>query len=104
MNTSSLGWFVAWYVVIPLNPRIQPVNELVVIPVYVNTSSLILKRPYSLGNPLVLLTFTTFDDVVIPLVNIVSPTTTSGVKLSNFIYWSKLSARSVAPDWCSWEI
>ena len=55
-------------------------------PVYVITSSLILNRPYSLGKPLVLLTFTVVATVAIPLVSVVSPTTTSGVKLSNFIY------------------
>jgi len=54
--------------------------------VYVITSFSILKRPYSLGNPFVLLTFIVVDDVVMPVVNFVSPTITSGVKLSNFIY------------------
>ena len=71
---------------IPLNPLIHPVNVLVVNPVYVITSSLILNNPYSLGNPLVLLTFTIVVVVVIPLVSVVSPTTTSGVRLSNLIY------------------
>ena len=71
---------------IPLNPRIQPVKLFVVIPVYVITSFSILKRPYSFGNPFVLLTLTVVSVVVIPLVNFVSPTTTSGVKLSNLIY------------------
>ena len=54
-------------------------NVFVVNPVYVITSSLILNRPYSFGKPLVLLTFTMFEVVVIPLVSVVSPTTTSGV-------------------------
>ena len=70
----------------PLKPRMHPVKLLVVIPVYVMTSFSILKRPYSLGNPLVLLTFTVVAVVVIQLVNFVSPTTTYGVKLSNFMY------------------
>ena len=62
------------------------VNVLVVNPVYVITSSLILNRPYFLGKPLVLLTFTVVATVVIPLVSVVSPTITSGDKLSNFMY------------------
>ena len=103
VNTSSFGWLVAWWVVIPLKPLTQPVNVFAVNPVYVITSSLILNRPYSFGKPLVLLTFTTVEVVVIPLVSIVSPTTTSGVKLSNFMYWSKLSVRSIGPPWYSWE-
>ena len=49
-------------------------------------SSSILKRPYSFGNPLVLITFTVVSVIVISLVSFVSPTTTSGVKLSNFMY------------------
>ena len=56
------------------------------------------------GNPLVLLTLTVVSDIVKALVNFVSPTTTSGVKLSNFKYWSKLSVRSMGPPWYSWEI
>ena len=75
-----------------------------VIPVYVTTSSSILKRPNSFGKPFVLLTFTVVEVVVIPLVKFVSPTITSGVKLSNFMYWSRLSVRSIGPPWYSWEI
>ena len=73
-------------------------------PVYVITSFSILNKPYSLGNPFVLLTFMVVDDVVIPVVSFVSPTTTSGVKLSNLIYWSRLSVKSIGPPWYSWEI
>ena len=104
LKINSDGLFSAWKVVIPLKPRIQPVKLFVVTPVYVTTSLSILKRPYSLGNPLVLLTFTVVSVVVIPLVSDVSPTTTSGVKLSNFRYWSRLSVRSIGPPWYSWEI
>ena len=103
VKTNSSGSFSAWNVVIPLKPRIQPVNVFVVNPVYVITSSFILKRPYSFGNPFVVSTLTVVDDVVIPLVSIVSPTTTSGDKLSNLIYWSKLSVKSITPPWYSWE-
>ena len=46
VNTNSVGWLSAWYVVIPLKPRIQPVKVFVVRPVYVITSFSILKRPY----------------------------------------------------------
>ena len=42
------------YPVIPLNPRIQPVNVVEVIPVYDIISSSILSNPYSDGNPFVL--------------------------------------------------
>ena len=37
VNTSSFGWLVAWWVVIPLNPLTQPVNVFVVNHVYVIT-------------------------------------------------------------------
>ena len=103
-NTNSDGLLSWWYVVIPLKPRIHPVKLLVVIPVYVITSFSILKRPYSFGNPLVLLTFTVVSVIVISFVSFVSPTTTSGVKLSNFMYWSKLSVRSIGPPWYSWDM
>ena len=46
VNTSSLGALSARYVVIPLKPRVTPVNVLVVNPEYVNISSLILNKPY----------------------------------------------------------
>ena len=36
---------------IPLNPRIHPVNEVAVFPVYVIISLSIFKRPYVSGNP-----------------------------------------------------
>ena len=39
------------YPVIPLNPRIQPVKDVEVIPVYEIISSFIFRSPYSLGNP-----------------------------------------------------
>ena len=71
---------------IPLNPRLQPVKLFVVIPVYVITSFSILKRPNSFGNPFVLTTSMVVDEVSMSLVSFVSPTTTSGVKLSNFMY------------------
>ena len=38
---------------IPLNPRIQPVNEVAVFPVYVIISLSIYKRPYLSGKPVV---------------------------------------------------
>ena len=37
----------------PLNPRIQPVNEVAVFPVYVIISLSIFKRPYLSGKPVV---------------------------------------------------
>ena len=55
-------------------------------PVYVITSFSILKRPNSFGNPFVLTTSIVVDELVISLVSFVSPTITSGVKLSNFTY------------------
>ena len=57
-----------------------------------------------MGNPFVLETLITVSPPVeIPL-NIVLSTITSGFRLSNFKYWSKLSVRSVGPPWYSWEI
>ena len=106
VNTNSLGALSARYVVIPLKPRVTPVNVLVVNPEYVNISSLILNRPYFSGNPFVLVTLTVSIAAVVPIptVKSVTPTITSGVRLSNFNYWSKLSTRSVGPPLCSCEI
>ena len=42
------------YPVIPLNPRIQPVKDVEVIPVYEIISSFIFRSPYSSGKPFVL--------------------------------------------------
>ena len=61
---------------IPLNPLTHPVNEFVVIPVYVIISSSILNSPYSFGNPLVDETFTVVSDVLIPDVSVATPTIT----------------------------
>ena len=88
VNTNSLGALSARYVVIPLKPRVTPVKVLVVNPEYVNISSLILNRPYFSGNPFVLVTLTVSTAAVVPIptVKSVTPTITSGVKLSNFKY------------------
>ena len=51
------------YPVIPLNPRIQPVKDVEVIPVYEIISSSIFNNPYSLGNPFVLGTVIVVSDV-----------------------------------------
>ena len=90
--------------VIPLKPLTQPVNELVVIPVYVIISSSILNNPYSFGKPFVDETLIVVFAVVIPDVSVVTPTMTSGVRLSSLRYWSKLSLISKTPPRCSWEI
>ena len=79
-------------------------NEFVVIPVYVIISSSILNNPYSFGNPLVDETVTVVSDVLIPDESVVTPTMTSGVKLSSLMYWSKLSVLSTTPQRCYWEI
>ena len=89
---------------IPLNPRLHPVKLFVVIPVYVIISLLILKRPYSFGNPFVDVTVMVSSAVPIPTERFVWPLITSGVKLSNFKYWSKLSTKSIEPPVNSWEI
>ena len=67
-------------------------------------SSSILSIPYWLGNPFVDDTVIVSLVVVTLEVNVVTPTITSGVKLSNFKYWSKLSLKSTTPLRCSWEI
>ena len=69
----------------------------------------IFNNPYCFGNPFVLsteivnVTSLLTTTVLIP-VKVVPPLITSGVKLSNFKYWSKLSARSIGPPVYSWEI
>ena len=103
-KTSSPGLLESLYEVIPLKPLTQPVKVLVVIPVYVIISSSTFSRPYSFGNPFVVDTVIVSDVEVIPDVNVVTPTTTSGVKLSNLMYWSKLSPISTTPPLCSWEM
>ena len=70
----------------PLKPLTQPVNVLVVKPVYVITSLSIFNRPYSFGKPFVDDTVIVSLVVVIPVLKVVTPTITSGVKLSNLIY------------------
>ena len=65
--------------VIPLNPRSQPVNVLVVIPVYVNISLSTLNRPYWSGNPFVLETFIVVSAVPIPTERVVPAPTISCV-------------------------
>ena len=72
--------------VIPLNPRMQPVNVVDVIPVYDIISSSILSKPYSDGNPFVLGTVIVVSVFDIAAEIVVTPTTTSGTKLSTFKY------------------
>ena len=88
----------------PLNPRIQPVKDVEVIPVYEIISSSIFSNPYSLGNPFVFGTVIVVSDADISAEILVTPTTTSGTRLSTFKYWSKLLIRSLVPPWNSWEI
>ena len=53
LNDSKSG-LVGWSILsTPLNPRTQPVNDVVPIPVYVIISSSIFNRPYLLGYPFV---------------------------------------------------
>ena len=95
--------------VIPLKPRLQSVKVFVpAIPVYVIISFPIFNNPYSLGNESLIefeeVTVIVLDVVPIPTARVVSPLTTSVVKLSNFKYWSKLSTRSIGPPVYSWEM
>ena len=75
-----------------------------VIPVYEIISSLILSKPYSLGNPFVLGTEMVVSEDETSDVMLVTPTITSGTRLSTFWYWLKLLIKSVGPPWNSWEI
>ena len=50
---------------IPLNPRIQPVNDVEVFPVYVMISLSIFKRPYVSGNPVVWFTLITSSNAYV---------------------------------------
>ena len=89
---------------IPLKPRIHPVNEVDVIPVYEIISSLIFNNPYSDGNPFVLATEIIVSSESISDDNVVPPVITSGTKLSDFNYWSKLPIKSEGPPWNSWDM
>ena len=101
---NSDGLLLSLYDVIPLNPRSHPVKLLVVIPVYVTTSLPIFNKPYSFGNPFVVSTEIVVAPAVVIPVDFVAPLITSGVKLSNFKYWSRLSTKSIGPPVYSWEI
>ena len=72
-------------------------------PVYVIISSSIFKRPYSLGNPLVFITWIVSSDEFADAVREVTPTITCGVNWSRLKYWSRLSIRSIGPPWYSCE-
>ena len=60
-------------------------------------SSPIFNRPYSSGKPLVDATVITSSSASIAELRVVLPTTTSGIRLSNLIYLSRLSIKSVLP-------
>ena len=92
------------YPEIPLKPRIHPVKDVDVIPVYDIISSSIFKIPYSDGKPLVLGTEITVSSIETSDKILVDPVTTSGTKLSDFIYWSKFDIKSLGPPWNSCEI
>ena len=64
----------------------QPVNVLVVTPVYVIISSSIFKSPYSLGNPFVEFTTTVESDIDMPVCKDTDPAITSGDRLLRFKY------------------
>ena len=72
-------------------------KEVEVIPVYEIISSSIFRSPYSSGKPFVLGTVIVVSVVDISDDILVTPTTTSGTKLSTFKYWSKLLIRSLGP-------
>ena len=67
-------------------------------------SSSIFNSPYSDGNPLVLSTVITVSSESIDDESVVVPVTTSGTKLSDLKYWSKLLIKSEGPPWNSWEM
>ena len=71
---------------IPQNPRVTSINSVELLDVYVKISSSILKRPCLSGNPFVDDTVTVVSDESIADVSVVTPTITSGVRLSNFKY------------------
>ena len=104
LTLSKDDWIPTLYPVTPLKPLTHPVNVLVVIPVYVIISSFIFSNPYSLGKPKVLGTVIIVSVVDKSVNDVVTPTTTSGTKLSDFKYWSRLLIKSLGPPWNSWEI
>ena len=53
LNVKNSGLPAVSIAEIPLNPRIHPVNEVSVFPVYVIISLSIFKRPYFYGKPVV---------------------------------------------------
>ena len=67
-------------------------------------SSSILSKPYSEGNPFVLGTVIVVSVIDTSADIVVTPTTTSGTRLSTFKYWSKLLIKSLTPPWNSCEM
>ena len=67
-------------------------------------SLLIFKRPYDGGKPFTLSTVIWVSPELIEEESAVDPTITSGIRLSNFRYWSKFSAISTVPPWYSCEM
>ena len=69
------------------------------------TSLPIFNSPYCFGNPFVfgeILITESVDEI--DTSRVTEPFNVSGVKLSNFKYWSRLSVRSIGPPVYSWEI
>ena len=90
-NTSVSGLVCCLREDTPLKPRIHPVNELSVFPVYVIISSLIFRIPYESGNPFVpFCDCDTLTEIVLSRGdNAVFSTTDSErlVLFSSLIYW-----------------
>ena len=97
MTLLKLVIVVSSYPVIPLKPLIHPVKVVSVFSVYVMISSSIFSRPYSSGKPLVDVTVIISSSASIAELRVVLPITTSGTRLSNLIYLSRLSIRSILP-------
>ena len=89
---------------IPLNPRIQPVNEVDPIPVYVIISSSILRSPYLFGYPFVLSTKIVLENDWVSVDNPVNSVSAAPTNVCNLVYRSKFSAILIDPPWYSWEI
>ena len=101
---NSSGLFSSLYFEIPLNPLIQPLTVLPSLSVYVIISSPTFNKPYSSGKPSELDNTISVSVDVHALSKIMSGLITLSTRLSNLMYWSKFSARSIAPPWNSWEM
>ena len=108
MKTTSSLFNSLLYEVIPTKPLTHPVKEKSVFPVYVITSSSIFSSPYDSGNPSVPVGDSPGSTLIVVASKSKSPeriaVSDKFVVLSNLIYLSIFSIKSIGPPWYSWPI